>query len=932
MKAKRLLLAFFTVLALVCGIALAACKQPDNPPVEPTPTEYTVTFDANGGALSGNATVKVKEGNTITGAPTASKENHDFDGWFTQATGGEEITLATYTVSADVTLYAQYTEKQTPPPPPPAKVEVTFDANGGTLQGETKYEVDENGNILELPEATREGYRFDAWYSAATDGDLVDPMFDTITESVTLYAHWIKTYTVTFNAGEGTLAGAETVTVDENGKIAGAPEATKSGDEFHGWYTQAEGGDKIDLETYTVSADVTLYAHFGVITMPVKTLKSHEGAKVGYRIEAEAAKAEGTQNSDNSTHPGEFLEDVANASGGQSLGYLGVVGNKVTFTFKSATAGKAKLSLVASSANIQMDFSAGFVMWGADQPLTGNEMNMAFNGNKVTYEKVTVKGATKEEAIANGGFAFNFRWTSVPVAEVEVVAGVNSFVITVQSDQTVNIDCLDIETTLDITSANGDAVSGEAILPAPPAPDTVYEGAVTVSLVIGAYDGGPAVQKAILNFGTQDITAENLASANFSVNLGGKLGGATDKTYLCDENGEQLAEGATSKYVAIEYTPTFNTYGIDGGYSVFNYNQQTGVNSWKDFSTVTLAMSGTLTIGETKYNKMGGNVSLGKKIIPSIDNIWDVTGSYTKKGAEGAKDITLKYASYGSEAMKNDNVKNALIIWLHGQGEGGTDPTIALLGNKVTALATDTVQKYFTAQGGEQGAYVLAPQAPTMWMDYDGNYSRVDAEHKDSYYGETLWELIQKFVTDNPDIDANRIYIGGCSNGGFMTMQMIEKHADYFAAAYPIATPYASTPELISAVKNLPIWFTHAKNDTTVSIADWQSDPNMWWAPATFVGYADTNTNAIYIDLLAAGATNVHYSLFENVNNGVDYMGHYSWIWIFNDQVKYVQATTGADGTFALGDLDEKSKATVTVGENTEASLWAWLAAQKKAA
>lgn len=935
MKAKKLLAVLCTVFAFALCFAFAACNTDKEP--EPTPaTEYTVTFDANGGTLTGNATVKVESGKTITGAPTAAKEGYDFDAWYTAATDGVKITLTTYTVTQDVTLYAHYTEKTVTPPPPPAttKIEVTFDANGGTLTGENKVAVDEDGLIIDgIPEVTRDGYRFEAWYTQATGGDALDPMFDEVTESITLYAHWIKTYTVTFNAGAGQLVGEGSLTVDEGAKLIGVPSATKSGDEFHGWYTQAEGGDKIDFDTYTVTADATLHAHYGVITMPVKTLKDHEGTTVGYRIEAEEAKAEGTQNSDNNAHPGEFLEDVSNASGGHSLGYLGVVGNKVTFTFSSATAGKATLSVVASSANVQYAQGGpmGFMMWGADQQLTGTEMNMTFNGEGITYEAIMVRGATAEEAAENGGFAFNFRWTSVPVCEVDVVAGLNTFVITVASTTMINIDCLDIQTTLTLTSANGDAATGEATLPAPPAPDVVYEGTVTVDLVIGAYDGGPAVQKAILNFGTQDITKENLTEASFAV---GGFGGNTDKLYLCDENGEEVASTVTSsKFVAIEYTPTFNTYGIDGGYSVFNYISDPGINVWKDLSNITVALKGTLSIDGTEYNKMGTNVSFGKKVIPSVDNIWDVTGSYTKGEGEGA--ITLKYASYGTDAMKNDNVKNALIIWLHGQGEGGTDPTITILGNKVTALATQTVQKYFTVSGGAQGAYVLAPQAPTMWMDYDGNFHRVDAEHKDSYYAETLWELIQQFVIENDDIDTDRIYIGGCSNGGFMTMQMIEKHADYFAAAFPIATPYTSTPELIAAIKDLPIWFTHAKNDTTVSIANygegyWDMGSFSWVTP--FESYADTNTNAIYVDLLEAGATNVYYSLFEDVNNGVNYMGHYSWIWVFNDEVKYVQATTGAEGAFAITDLDETSKATVTVGENTEATLWAWIAAQSKSA
>lgn len=44
---------------------------------------------------------------------------------------------------------------------------------------------------------------------------------------------------------------------------------------------------------------------------------------------------------------------------------------------------------------------------------------------------------------------------------------------------------------------------------------------------------------------------------------------------------------------------------------------------------------------------------------------------------------------------------------------------------------------------------------------------------------------IEEFVELHKDqIDADRIYIGGCSNGGFMTMRMIVDYPKYFAAAY----------------------------------------------------------------------------------------------------------------------------------------------------
>ena len=119
-KIVNMLLALLLVLVFVFGVtAFAACGgDKDDPgkddPIEgtepePEPETFTVTFNANGGMLTGNATVTVEEGKKITNAPTASKEGSEFDGWFDAATGGKEINLSTYTVTANVTLYAQYT-------------------------------------------------------------------------------------------------------------------------------------------------------------------------------------------------------------------------------------------------------------------------------------------------------------------------------------------------------------------------------------------------------------------------------------------------------------------------------------------------------------------------------------------------------------------------------------------------------------------------------------------------------------------------------------------------------------------------------------------------------------------------------------------------------------------------------------------------------
>ena len=146
-------------------------------------------------------------------------------------------------------------------------------------------------------------------------------------------------------------------------------------------------------------------------------------------------------------------------------------------------------------------------------------------------------------------------------------------------------------------------------------------------------------------------------------------------------------------------------------------------------------------------------------------------------------------------------------------GEGGTDPTLVLLGNRVTALSEVTVQQYFP----ENGAAVLAPQCPTMWMDTDGQQhwkdENVFASNGRSFYTEVLKGLIRKYLQLHPEIDRSRIYIGGCSNGGFMTLNMILAMPDTFAAAFPICPAYHQawmTPKRIREFAKVPMWVTAA--------------------------------------------------------------------------------------------------------------------------
>ena len=273
-----------------------------------------------------------------------------------------------------------------------------------------------------------------------------------------------------------------------------------------------------------------------------------------------------------------------------------------------------------------------------------------------------------------------------------------------------------------------------------------------------------------------------------------------------------------------------------------------------------------------------------------------VYGEWLKFGTFEHPDATLGYAHYEPEHTENE--KLPLVIWLHGAGEGGTDPIIAAIGNKVVNFLNPEMQAFF---GGR--AALLCPQTPTMWMnDGTGQYTKDGS----SMYVDALDALIDAYLDARDWIDRDRVYIGGCSNGGFMTMRMVVDYPEFFAGAYPVCEAlYDDTisDQDIENIKNVPIWFTHAKNDRIVN-------PEETVVPT-------------YKRLVAAGAKNVHFSFYENVvdptgmwkkedGTPYEYFGHGTWIYTLNNLPNF-----DFDGEPVL--MDGKPVA-----------IFNWLAAQKK--
>ena len=234
----------------------------------------------------------------------------------------------------------------------------------------------------------------------------------------------------------------------------------------------------------------------------------------------------------------------------------------------------------------------------------------------------------------------------------------------------------------------------------------------------------------------------------------------------------------------------------------------------------------------------------------------------------------MKYRLYSpADSRYSRRGKRPLIVWLHGGGEGASLPNnyydneVTLRANRgALGFATPEAQRIF------DGAYVVAPQSTSYWME-DG-----------PRFAPLIHEIISD-VTRGNHIDRDRIYVAGCSNGGYMSMKMTTVHPHLFAASVPIcgivtAFPPGSAPLLPDselAQITTPSWLVASNDDLTV----------------------DPQANTAHAHHVIPGSL---MTLYDHVDwNGYRFVGHWSWIYVARN--------------------DPSTKGT---------HIWQWMAAQRR--
>ena len=210
---------------------------------------FTVTLNYNYTDAPASKAITVTFGKTFGAASgweaKPERSGYVFLGWNENTQGTGKAVVGTDTVDKELTDYVLYAQWEI------VGIQVTFDANGGTIGGEDTFVLNVTDATVaegEVAAPVRDGYRFDAWYTQAEGGEKVAfPI--SVSDKATYYAQWIKVWTVTVDT--------EKTTVDNNGTYQLTKPEAQEGKTFMGW--ASEGSLLYSEETtITVTADVTL--------------------------------------------------------------------------------------------------------------------------------------------------------------------------------------------------------------------------------------------------------------------------------------------------------------------------------------------------------------------------------------------------------------------------------------------------------------------------------------------------------------------------------------------------------------------------------------------------------------------------------------------------------------------------------------------------
>lgn len=233
---------------------------------------------------------------------------------------------------------------------------------------------------------------------------------------------------------------------------------------------------------------------------------------------------------------------------------------------------------------------------------------------------------------------------------------------------------------------------------------------------------------------------------------------------------------------------------------------------------------------------------------------------YTKLFVQGegpeVNSLKVDYLSFTPTVQEGK--KYPLVIYFHGMGQGGKPGKQLTKENNFALWASEELQSRFT----NGGAFLFVPRSHEERKEYWSDE-----------YTYSVKAAVDEFIEQNREsVDLTRIYVGGFSMGGKMTLKMVTSYPDFFAAAFPMCPAYAPGDEQFKAISNLPVWLIVSRFDAIAGYYAFSKD--VW------EGICD-NTNI---------PSDCRLSLFGTVcfpNGRKTPSNHHVWYAVANDLFTY---------------------------------------------
>ncbi len=191
------------LIALLLIITLVGCVEPETNDSNTGVSNYTITFNSNGG--SSVSSITRQSGSSVSAPSNPTKSGYTFDGWYTTST----LTTKVYwpvTLNSNSTYYAGWKANVIT-----TNYTITFNSNGGSSVSSI---TRQSGSFVSAPSnPTKSGYTFDGWYTTSALTTKVSwPI--TLNSNRTYYAGW-KANVITTNITRSNFSTYFSATVTE---------------------------------------------------------------------------------------------------------------------------------------------------------------------------------------------------------------------------------------------------------------------------------------------------------------------------------------------------------------------------------------------------------------------------------------------------------------------------------------------------------------------------------------------------------------------------------------------------------------------------------------------------------------------------------------------------------------------------------------------